>query len=170
MMAPAGIKVLLGLGANVGDPLRQLAVAVDALRGFIQDLAVSSVYRTEPVGYAEQPDFLNVVVRGWTELGPEALLDRIQGVEREMGRERTFRNAPRVIDIDLLAHGDVVMETARLVLPHPGIPARGFVLHPLAEIAPEWRHPALGKTARELLDAASRLERVERIGPLADPG
>jgi 2-amino-4-hydroxy-6-hydroxymethyldihydropteridine diphosphokinase len=170
MKASSGIEVLLSLGANVGDPLRQLAVAVDALRGFIQDLAVSSVYRTEPVGYADQPDFLNVVVRGWTVLGPEALLDRIQGVEREMGRRRTFRNAPRVIDIDLLAYGDAVMETARLVLPHPGIPARGFVLHPLAEIVPGWRHPVLGKTARELLDAASKLERVERIGSLADNG
>jgi len=170
MSGERAAEVLLGLGANVGDPPQQLGVAVDALRGFIQDLAVSSVYRTEPVGYADQPDFLNVVVRGWTVLGPEALLDRIQGVEREMGRERTFRNAPRVIDIDLLAHGEAVLETARLVLPHPGIPARGFVLHPLAEIAPAWRHPVLGKTARELLDAASRLERVERIGPLADPG
>jgi 2-amino-4-hydroxy-6-hydroxymethyldihydropteridine diphosphokinase len=163
-------EVFLGLGANVGDPLQQLGVAVDALRGFIQDLAVSSVYRTEPVGYAEQPDFLNVVVRGWTTLDAEALLDRVQGVEREMGRERTFRNAPRVIDIDLLAYGDAVLDTPRLTLPHPGIPNRGFVLHPLAEIAPAWRHPVLGKTARELLDAASRLERVQRIGPLADPG
>jgi 2-amino-4-hydroxy-6-hydroxymethyldihydropteridine diphosphokinase len=163
-------EVFLGLGANVGDPLRQLAAAVEALRGFVADVAVSSVYRTEPVGYADQPDFHNLVVRGRTGLDPEALLDRVQGVEREMGRERTFRNAPRVIDIDLLAYGDAVLDTARLALPHPGIPTRGFVLHPLAEIAPAWRHPALGKTARELLDAASRLERVERIGPLADPG
>ncbi len=163
-------EVLLGLGANVGDPLQQLGVAVDALRGFIHDLAISSVFRTEPVGYVEQPDFLNLVVRGRTELDPHELLDRVQGVEREMGRERTFRNAPRVIDIDLLAYGEAVLDTPRLTLPHPGIPTRGFVLHPLAEIAPAWRHPVLGKTARELLDTASRLERVERIGPLADPG
>ena len=170
MTAPPGIEVLLGLGANVGDPLRQLAAAVNALRAFVADLELSSVYRTEPVGYAEQPDFHNLVVRGRTTLHPEALLDRVLEVEREMGRERTFRNAPRVIDIDLLAYGDAVVDTPRLVLPHPGIPTRGFVLHPLAEIAPAWRHPALGKTARELLDAASALERVERIGPLAAPG
>lgn len=169
-IAPRGAEVLLGLGANVGDPLRQLAAAVDALRGFVADVEVSSVYRTEPVGYADQPDFLNVVVRGWTRLGPEALLERILGVEREMGRERTFRNAPRVIDVDLLAHGDAVLRTARLVLPHPGIPTRGFVLHPLAEVAPAWRHPVLGKTARELLDEASMMERVERIGSLAEIG
>lgn len=158
--------ILLGLGANVGDPLQQLAAAVDALRGFTSDLAVSSVYRTEPVGYAEQPDFHNLVVRGRTALGPEELLERILGVEREMGRERTFRNAPRVIDIDLLAYGDRVIETDRLTVPHPGIPTRGFVLHPLAEVAPEWRHPVLRKTARELLESAPALERVERIGPL----
>ena len=170
MTAPTGTEILLGLGANVGDPLRQLAAAVKALRGFVADVEVSSVYRTEPVGYADQPDFLNLVVRGRTDLDPEALLARVQGVEREMGRERTFRNAPRVIDIDLLAHGDAVMETARLVLPHPGIPARGFVLHPLAEVAPGWRHPVLGKTARELLEMAPVLERVERIGSLSDPG
>lgn len=170
MTAPAATEVLLGLGANVGDPPRQLAAAVDALRGFVADVEVSSVYRTEPVGFAEQPDFHNLVARGWTRLDPEALLDRVLEVEREMGRERTFRNAPRVIDIDLLAYGDEIVDTPRLVLPHPGIPTRGFVLHPLTEIAPGWRHPALGKTARELLDAASMLERVERIGPLVPPG
>jgi 2-amino-4-hydroxy-6-hydroxymethyldihydropteridine diphosphokinase len=170
MTAPAATEILLGLGANVGDPLRQLAAAVDALRGFVADVEVSSVYRTEPVGFADQPDFHNLVVRGRTELDPEALLDRVLEVEREMGRERTFRNAPRVIDIDLLAYGDAIVDTPQLVLPHPGIPTRGFVLHPLAEVAPSWRHPALGKTARELLDAASKLERVERIGPLVPPG
>lgn len=170
MTAPAAVEVLLGLGANVGDPLRQIAAAVKALRGFVADIEVSSVYRTEPVGFAEQPDFHNLVVRGRTTLGAEALLDRVLEVEREMGRERTFRNAPRVIDIDLLAYGEAIVDTPRLVLPHPGIPTRGFVLHPLAEVAPAWRHPASGKTARELLEAASTLERVERIGPLLFPG
>lgn len=164
--APPPAEVLLGLGANVGDPLRQLAAAVDALRAFVADVEVSSVYRTEPVGYADQPDFHNLVVRGRTGLAPEALLERVLGVEREMGRERTFRNAPRLIDVDVLAYGGRVMETERLTVPHPGIPTRGFVLHPLAEVAPGWVHPVLGKTARELLESAPGLERVERIGPL----
>jgi 2-amino-4-hydroxy-6-hydroxymethyldihydropteridine diphosphokinase len=163
---PNMADILLGLGANVGDPLRQLAAAVDALRAFVADLEVSSVYRTEPVGYADQPDFHNIVVRGRTDLAPEALLERVLGVEREMGRERTFRNAPRLIDVDVLAYGDRVITTERLTVPHPGIPTRGFVLHPLAEVAPGWVHPVLGKTARELLESASALERVERIGPL----
>lgn len=159
-------EVLLGLGANVGDPLQQLAAAVDALRGFVSGLQVSSVWRTEPVGYREQPDFYNLVARGRTALAPEELLARILGVERALGRERTFRNAPRFIDVDLLAYGDRILDTPSLTLPHPGIPARGFVLHPLAELAPDWRHPVLGKTARELLESAPALERVERLGPL----
>ncbi|HEX2205796.1 MAG TPA: 2-amino-4-hydroxy-6-hydroxymethyldihydropteridine diphosphokinase [Longimicrobium sp.] len=163
-------EVLLGLGANLGDPAAQLARAVDALRGFVSDVAVSSLYRTAPVGYVDQPDFLNLVVRGTTALDPEVLLDRVLDVERAVGRERSFRNAPRTIDIDVLAYGDRVIETPSLVLPHPGIATRGFVLHPLAEVAPEWVHPTLGKTARELLESAVSLERVERIGPLPGSG
>ena len=156
-------EVLLGLGANLGDPRLQLARAVEAIRGFVSDVRASSIYRTEPVGHRDQPDFYNQVVRGVTALAADELLERILAVEREMGRRRTFRNAPRVIDIDILAYGDVVVRGARLTLPHPGIPTRGFVLHPLAEVAPEWVHPELKKTARELLSAAESLERVEKI-------
>lgn len=170
LSAPAAAEVLLGLGANVGDPPAQLAAAVNALRGFVDDLEASSLYRTEPVGFRAQPDFHNLVVRGRTALPPEALLERVLEVERTLGRERTFRNAPRVIDIDVLAYGDEVIDLPFLTLPHPGIPTRGFVLHPLAEVAPDWRHPVLGRTARELLDEASALERVERVGPLPGSG
>lgn len=163
-------EVLLGLGANLGDPAAQLARAVEALRAFLAEVAVSSLYRTAPVGYADQPDFLNLVARGTSDLDPHALLARVLDVERAMGRERSFRNAPRTIDIDLLAYGGRVIETPTLVVPHPGIATRGFVLHPLAEVAPEWRHPKLKKTARELLESAVSLERVERIGPLPGSG
>jgi 2-amino-4-hydroxy-6-hydroxymethyldihydropteridine diphosphokinase len=156
-------EVLLGLGANVGDPRAQLARAVEAIRGFVDGVRTSSIYRTEPVGHRDQPDFYNLVLAGTTELAPRALLDRVLAVEREMGRERTFRNAPRVIDVDVLAYGDRVIDEPELAVPHPGIPTRGFVLHPLAEVAPAWRHPVLGKTARELLAAAQPPERVERL-------
>jgi 2-amino-4-hydroxy-6-hydroxymethyldihydropteridine diphosphokinase len=159
-------RVILGLGANVGRPLEQLAEAVAALRAFVHVHAVSSVYRTEPVGFGDQPDFLNVVVAGGTALEPEALLDATQGVEAAMGRVRTFANAPRPIDVDLLAYGDREVATSRLTLPHPGIAKRGFVLYPLAEVAPAWVHPVLRQTARELLRLAGPLERVERLGAL----
>lgn len=161
MKEPA--PVLLGLGANVGDPLAQLARAVAGLRAFVDDLRTSSVYRTEPVGHRDQPDFYNLVARGTTGLEASELLSRILELERDMGRERTFRNAPRVIDIDVLDYAGITSHDPRLLLPHPGIPARGFVLHPLAEVAPGWVHPTLGKTARELLSAAPKLERVERV-------
>jgi len=161
-------EVLLGLGANLGDPRRQLAEAVARLGAWMDDVRVSSVYRTEPVGHRDQPDFLNLVVRGWTTVPPEALLREMLAIERGLGRERSFPNAPRTIDIDLLAYGDRVMETAALTLPHPGIAQRGFVLHPLAEVAPAWVHPTLGRTARELLSAAPSLERVEWAGRLDD--
>jgi len=163
---PPRAEVLLGLGANLGEPRRQLAEAVARLREVVEEVRVSSVYRTEPVGHREQPDFYNLVVGGWASLPPEALLREMLSIERALGRERTFANAPRRIDIDLLAYGDVVMETPELTLPHPGIAHRGFVLHPLAEVAPAWVHPVLARTARELLSAAGPLERVDRVGRL----
>jgi 2-amino-4-hydroxy-6-hydroxymethyldihydropteridine diphosphokinase len=162
--------VLLGLGANVGDPTGQLARAVRMLEASVRIGRVSSLYRTEPVGHADQPDFHNLVVLGTTELEPAALLRAAQEVEDALGRRRTFANAPRTIDVDLLAYGDRVMRTPALTLPHPRLHLRGFVLHPLAEIAPEWTHPVLGRTARELLSTATALERVEPIGPLPPPG
>jgi 2-amino-4-hydroxy-6-hydroxymethyldihydropteridine diphosphokinase len=163
---PPRAEVLLGLGANLGEPPKQLAAAVARLRALVEDVRVSSIYRTEPVGHRDQPDFYNLVLRGWTRVPPEALLREMLEIERDLGRERTFANAPRTIDIDLLAYGDVVMRTPALTLPHPGIAHRGFVLHPLAEVAPEWVHPVLRQTARELLFAAGPLERVERDGRL----
>ena len=162
--------VLLGLGANLGDPLAQLARAVDEIRAHATVDHVSPVYRSEPVGHADQPDFYNLVLVCRTRHEPAELLRRTQEVEDRLGRRRTFRNAPRPIDIDLLAYGDRVMRTRDLVLPHPRLHLRGFVLHPLAQVAPEWRHPVLGRTARELLSAATGLERVEAVGALPRPG
>ena len=167
--SPGG-DVLLGLGANLGDPPGQLALAVELLREHVRIDRVSSVYRTEPVGHTRQPDFYNLVVAGWTALEPPELLAVAKGIEEGMGRVPAFRNAPRPIDIDLLAHGDRVMRTPALTLPHPRLHLRGFVLHPLAEVAPDWRHPILGRTARELLSEAAALERVEPLGPLPPPG
>lgn len=162
-------EVLLGLGANLGDPVAQLARAVEMLEAHLVVDRVSSVYGTEPVGHADQPDFHNLVVAGRTALEPMELLRALQGIEEGMGRRRSFRNAPRTIDIDLLAYGTRVMRTLALTVPHPRLHLRGFVLHPLAEVAPEWMHPVLGRTARELLSSATALERVEPLGPLPRP-
>jgi 2-amino-4-hydroxy-6-hydroxymethyldihydropteridine diphosphokinase len=128
--------------------------------------SVSCLYKSGPVGYLNQPDFLNVVCVGHTAINPTALLFALAAIQRDLGRTRTFPNAPRTIDIDLLAYGDLVLDTPDFILPHPRLHQRAFVLVPLSEIAPAWRHPVFGKTAAELLSAAGPLERIERVGPL----
>lgn len=125
-------------------------------------MSVSPFHETEPVGFRRQPRFLNAAMKIVTSLPAKELLDRIQDIEARLGRVRSFRNGPRVIDIDLLDVRGQFLRTKRLTLPHPRMQERRFVLEPLAEIAPRWRHPELGKTARELLSelenpATSRL-------------
>lgn len=166
MPHPPDDQVILGLGANLGDPLAQLALAVQELTRVVRIDRVSSVYRTEPVGYRGQPDFYNLVAVGRADGDPQGLMRALLEVERTLGRERSFANAPRTIDVDLLAYGGRIVDTPGLTLPHPRMHERGFVLHPLDEVAPGWRHPVLGCTARELLSAGAARERVERIGPL----
>jgi len=162
-------RVLVGAGANLGEPSERLRWAVGELRPLLLLEAVSSLYRTEPVGRSGQPDFLNLVCAGTTSLCPEALLEGLLAIERAAGRVRTERNAPRILDLDLLGLGDLVLEAPGLTLPHPRLHERRFVLEPLVEIAPEWVHPVLGATARELLGRLQPGPRVERLGPLALP-
>ncbi len=164
------VEVFLGMGANLGEPLRQLTRAIRGLEAVLEGIVLSSVYRSAPVGYQEQPDFYNLVCRGQTTLPPRGLLEALVEIERALGRVRTLRNAPRLIDLDILFYGDQVIDTPALTIPHPRLHQRAFVLLPLQEIAPEWRHPVLGKTPGELLADAGPLERIERWGPLPARG
>lgn len=144
------LEVLIGLGSNLGNVRNSLQAAVAGLTCLLQVEQVSSLYRTQPVGERQQPDFLNAAVRGSSEEEPSALLQRLKGLEDALGRKPTVRWGPRVIDLDLLAFGPVVANEQDLVLPHPRLHQRGFVLFPLMEIAPHWRHPRLGKEIWQL--------------------
>ncbi|MEX0786192.1 MAG: 2-amino-4-hydroxy-6-hydroxymethyldihydropteridine diphosphokinase [Dehalococcoidia bacterium] len=138
--------VYLGLGANLGDRQRNLAMALRRLEPLVRIEAVSSLYETDPVGPQDQPPFLNAVCRAITGLPPRGLLRHIEEVERDIGRRRGERWGPRPIDIDLLLYGDLVLDEGGLRVPHPELQERAFVLAPLAELAPELAHPALGRT------------------------
>jgi 2-amino-4-hydroxy-6-hydroxymethyldihydropteridine diphosphokinase len=140
----------VGLGANLGDRMATLREAVRRLEGLGEIVAVSSLYETAPVGYRDQPPFLNAAVALETPLTPTELMDALLGIERDLGRVRTFRNAPRTLDLDLLLVDDLVLATPELTLPHPRLPERAFVLVPLAEIAPAAGHPVLRQTAAAL--------------------
>jgi 2-amino-4-hydroxy-6-hydroxymethyldihydropteridine diphosphokinase len=131
----------LGLGANLGERAHQLAQAISALASHPQVLLlrVSSVYETAPLGYPSQPDFLNMAILLEADCDPLTLLRYCQQVEERLGRVRSFPNAPRTMDIDLLACGDIMLQSEELTLPHPRLLERQFVVVPLAEIAPELR-------------------------------
>lgn len=157
----------VALGSNLesefGDREMNLETAVARLGALGRVLAVSPFFDTEPVGEVAQPRFLNGAVLLSTELLPEELMRELLAVELGMGRDRSqaaMEKGPRVIDLDLLLYEDAVRVTPELTLPHPEMHLRRFVLEPLAAVAPEWRHPVLGKTVREMLSALDEDEWV----------
>ena len=161
--------VYLGLGSNLGGREDHLQAALDALHA--PDLVVrriSPVYETEPVDVREQPWFLNLVVEAETSLFPMQLLARVAKVERQLGRRRSVPKGPRTIDIDILLYGSAVVRTPALEIPPPRLHERRFVLAPLADLAPELRHPVTRQTVREML-LATVGQAVRRTACLRSP-
>ncbi|MDQ6662119.1 MAG: GTP cyclohydrolase MptA [Chloroflexota bacterium] len=142
--------IYLALGSNLGDRRGNLAAALQRLRNIMDITKVSSIYETEPVGYSDQPRFLNMVCAGTTKLSAQELLKSVKEIETTLGRQPSFRNGPRPIDIDILFFDDLHMMQEQLTIPHPRMRERAFVLVPLTEIAPESVDPVSGKTVAEL--------------------
>ena len=161
MSEPQVETVLLGLGSNLGDRESNLTHAVELLaERALADLVLSPIYETDPVDFEDQPQFLNAVVQGETALSPEALLRVTKEIELEVGRTATFRYGPRVIDIDFLFYGAAILEQEGLSVPHPRIAERAFALIPLADLSPEWVHPVLELTLKELAEQVEGKEGV----------
>ena len=167
-MADMGIMAYIGLGTNLGNRQANLQMALKELTTLptMELCRVSSVYETAPVGMTDQPDFLNMVAQGETTLSPRELLDALLHIENKMGRTRTVRWGPRVIDLDLLLYGDTQISLPGLTVPHPRLPERAFVLTPLAEIAPGLILPSSKETIENLsgkLGKTGNIRRVNRV-------
>ena len=162
---PAEHCVYLGLGSNLGDRRAHLLWAIEALRPFVTIEKVSSVYDTAPLLVTDQPRFLNIACAGRTRLEPLTLLRALKAIEREAGRTEGPRYGPRPLDIDILLYDDLTLSLPELVIPHPSMQDRAFVLEPLAEIAPNVLHPTLGVPISELLNGVDRTG-VARLGLL----
>ena len=160
----------VSLGSNVGDREKNLRSAIQALRLIGRVRSISSFYETVPVEFTKQPEFLNCVVALETPSTPAHLLHQLLDIEKAMGRQRIQKKGPRTIDLDVVLFGDVAINTPEVIIPHPAMHQRRFVLEPLAEIAPEARHPILKKTVGELLKQLPEGQSVRRIEAKSNAG
>jgi 2-amino-4-hydroxy-6-hydroxymethyldihydropteridine diphosphokinase len=143
-------SVFIGLGSNLGNRQEMLARAIEHLLPEIQPIAFSRIFETPPCGFADQPAFLNQVIQAHTNLSAQETLETLKRIENDLGRQPNFRYGPRVIDLDILFFNDDVIHTGTLIIPHPELTRRAFVLLPLLDIAPDYLHPVEKKTIREL--------------------
>ncbi len=158
------VTAYIGLGSNMGDRTGACRRALELLGRAGCVVNVSSFYCTEPVGYREQEEFINAVAELETDLSPQDLLSACQAIENELGRVRVFRWGPRSVDLDILLYGNTLVRLPDLIIPHPRLSLRGFVLVPLCEIAPQVVHPVLKKTAALLLQELKDTHRVVKCG------
>jgi 2-amino-4-hydroxy-6-hydroxymethyldihydropteridine diphosphokinase len=152
--------IYIALGSNIGDRLAFLRKGKDALGQYMNIIATSAVYDTEPIGTAAQDRFLNAALAAETELSPQKVLSICLAIEKENGRAREAKNAPRTLDLDLLLYDDLRIDSPELMLPHPRMHERAFVLAPLCDIDPELLHPVLRVPVRELLAKCAREENL----------
>ena len=157
------IKTYISAGSNLGDKMANIEYALDELTDAGRVSQVSSYFETEPVGYANQPWFLNLAIELEIRLAPLELLSLCLGIEASRDRERSFPNAPRTLDLDILLYGDIVVCEDNLIIPHPRLSERRFVLEPLAQIAPDLLHPVLKQSIRSLLETCSDTSQVRQL-------
>jgi len=155
--------VYLGLGSNLGKRVENVQKAIKLIQQKVTVVNVSSLYDTQPVGYVTQPNFINAACEVNTSFTPQELLSTVKKIEKDMGRIPNFINGPRIIDIDILLYNDSIIISPELTIPHPHLMERAFVLIPLAEIAPEMKHPVNKKTIQELLHELGAIDGVKQL-------
>jgi 2-amino-4-hydroxy-6-hydroxymethyldihydropteridine diphosphokinase len=157
-------EIFLALGSNIGDRKVNLRQALVLLSKNVDIEAVSAIYESDPVGYTQQPLFLNMVLKGSTSLKPKELLKYAKEIEAKLGRKPSFQNAPRPIDIDILFYDNKVMNTKELTIPHPRITVRSFVLVPLNEISADFMHPGNNRAIKHLVKDLGEIKGLHRWG------
>ena len=158
------VEAYIGIGSNLGNRNDNICRALNLIAKKLKITQISSVFETEPEGYKEQPDFLNAVIKLDVHVNVRELLRLLKSIESDLGRKKDFRNAPRIIDLDILFYGDTVIKQDDLTVPHPRLHERNFVLIPLSEIAGGLIHPCLHNSIKELLNKLKTTGRISKVG------